>query len=842
MSTYADLLNQNLTNLRGAFSTGGRPRAQMELDRLGFGGSGSAFSNNALNYLERNDPAAMVYLGSQMYGAQPTGGSAGGKILTPLGGTGTTGGAGTTGDGGPVFQPSGKYPWGREKDLLYGGNLNRAWDFLNAAGQGYQAWSQQPGNTDPNAWWQSTFVPAVQRRLDMTGSSSVGPDGIPRGPDGQPLDYLSPGFNSADILRLGAGGLGSTPPLGAPVGPGFDPTAFFGDLDRRLAGFDPFAGSGDEDFLGRINTTLDPFRGVGGALGGKITGLGESLNRQIGGGFLGLGTDIGNLGTTMGGRFNALDTSMSGLGTDLGGLRGLIGGDITGLGEDLSRQIGAGLSQVGNEVLNIGTQLTRIDVGLGASLIDIGTKLDGVGGLIDAGGADVRSAIGGDISEMGNRLTALGVSVGDLDTNLGDRLTTMGADITGLGSDLAGGIGDLGTDIGGLGRGIGSLWDLNTAGFQGLGTDIGNLGTDLGGRFSGLGTDIGGLGTDLGGRIGGLGRGIGSLWDLNTAGFQGLGTDIGNLGTDIGGLRDITKAGFGAIDFDGLVRSLKGLDIPGEFQRINDRFGALKFPDTGGQIADLQRVLLDELAKIDGGGGGVLPTPELVAPAGTNEPFSGEQIDLTPNLPEFAPIDDYSRFLQDPLMASAVSNLTAPNPYDTRRDAIVSGQMSRIDEFYDDAASKLMNRFASLGKLGQPVFREELRKLEDQRARAKGDVESQFGMQAAGAEQGLQDSRVGNLGQVLTQELGRQEQQVGQQRGLRSDALREFYDFFDRYASQYNQPIALSDEGLRLLLGGMGTALTPGQALSGAVGAGGNATSGALGAQGNLMQLLFGGG
>jgi hypothetical protein len=398
-----------------------------------------------------------------------------------------------------------------------------------------------------------------------------------------------------------------------------------------------------------------------------------------------------------------------------------------------------------------------------------------------------------------------------LDTQLGAGMTGLEGLLGGLGGQMTGLDTQLGAGMTGLEGLLGGLGGQMT----GLDTQLGAGMTGLEGLLGGLGGQIGGLGSNLGGQISGLGRQIGT-------GFDNMGDLYGGM---LPGLDNILNVLNGPSGLDTILGGINGLPTLPDIEGILGSQGLPgDLPGPGGtELSDEDLAGLIDL--LTGGGTG-------------GEPWNGDMTTLTPNLPEFQPIDDYSQMLQHPLMASALSNLTAANPYDTRRDSIINGQMSRVDEFYDDAMAKLENKYGVLGKLGLPIYREELRKLEDQRARAKGDIESQFGMSAAGAEQGLQSSRIGDLGSVLTQELGRQEQLVNQQRNLRSDAMGEYNDFFDRYMTQYNQPQTMSDEGLRLLLGGLGVSLQPGQALSGAVGAGGNAVSGNTGILNALLQYL----
>ena len=348
----------------------------------------------------------------------------------------------------------------------------------------------------------------------------------------------------------------------------------------------------------------------------------------------------------------------------------------------------------------------------------------------------------------------------------------------------------------------------------------------LGDRMGGLETGIGGLG----GRMGGVENLLSSLG----IGVGGLDERMGGLETGIHGIDDTLGDGF------------EGIYNPRS--KLNDilSFLATDRRDLGGKLEGLMNPKFQNIEDairnlVEGvGSGGEPPAGDTgdALTAGQEEPFSGEEITPEMHLPEFSPVDDYSQLIQHPLIASALANLTAPDPYDRRREEVLEGENAAIDAIYDEKYENMMNSLAVTGKLGTPMAEAQVRKLGEERARAKLSVVSDFGREAAGAEQGIRTERLRDVGAVLEQELGRQSQRIDEQRTLRGDALDEYYRFLEAYTKGYYQPEALTDEGLRMLIGGGGTSLSASEALSGAVGAGGNAVGGATANTGNLLDFL----
>lgn len=667
--------------------------------------------------------------------------------------------------------------------------------------------------------------------------------------------------------------------------------------DAMGAGFRAAAGEtrGLGEALGaRIGGLDDRIGGLGDRMAGEALGLGQQIE--------GLGGRIGGLETGLGGRITGLGDRMAGetlgLGQQIEGLGGRIGGLETGLGDRISSLGGrvgvveSGLgSRIDNLAAELGADVTGLTGNLAGRMRDLGT---GLGGRIDVMGDRVRG-LDDRIGGLGTRVGAMGDQFGIDMGALGDTVGLLGDDITGLGRTFGDALAGVGGRIGGLdtnlAQAMADIGRLDT-GITGLGDRIGGLdsgiaqaildigGLDTGiagavsdiaglrGTMSGFGDDIRGLGDD----IGWLERDVLGQGRDFTSQLGGLSTQLGGLSTQLGGL-GTQISGISPYDDTNLLARLSGLEdtIDTGFEDIYDptaqleailsgieplkgideRFGGIL--DTWGQegidafVTSLEDMINENISAVDGETGTTGtdvegPDDTTYGTAGVDDAYSGEDIDLSPIIPEFAPIDDYSQFLQDPLMAAAVSGLTAPDPYDVRRDEILLGQDSEIDALYDTKKETLMNMLAVTNKLGTPIAEAQLRALEEERARSKLSVRSDFGMEAAGAYEDMQTSRQSNLGKVLTQELERQAQLVDQQRSLRRDAMDEFQQFFDQYMTGYYKPQTFEDEALRLLVGGSGTSLAPGEALSGAMGGYGQAGRMGLGNQANLLRIMFGGG
>ena len=229
-----------------------------------------------------------------------------------------------------------------------------------------------------------------------------------------------------------------------------------------------------------------------------------------------------------------------------------------------------------------------------------------------------------------------------------------------------------------------------------------------------------------------------------------------------------------------------------------------------GMQADIQALksggLLAELNKLDA-------LADVTVPSGeTAEPFagmaSGDHFMEGPRL-SMPEIMDYSQALQMPMYDNIIKSLDAANPYDTRRDDILGGQNAYLDEIYDEKRANLENRFAVMDNLGSPGFREAMKDLEEDRARAKMGVTSQFGQEAARTDESTRRGRVSDLASALGFETGRVRDEMAFQDQLQRQATSDFNNYMEQIFRSYMAPQDSYDNALRMMLGGLGTAIQP---------------------------------
>ena len=201
-------------------------------------------------------------------------------------------------------------------------------------------------------------------------------------------------------------------------------------------------------------------------------------------------------------------------------------------------------------------------------------------------------------------------------------------------------------------------------------------------------------------------------------------------------------------------------------------------------------------------------------------------------------IEDYTSMLRQPLISNTLDAIGGfgpggttpglPNPYDTRRDAYLSGAHAPIDQYYDEAAERSTSAAGVLNKLGTPGFREEIVGLERDRASMKGQLGSQWEMAAAGQDEGMRRNRLADLSNLLTSEFDRTQREIGTQAGIQQQATQDYYTNLNQYQQAYNAPDAYRDAGLNLAIAGLAgaPAPAPGAAMTGLNQAGQNAQAG----------------
>ena len=230
--------------------------------------------------------------------------------------------------------------------------------------------------------------------------------------------------------------------------------------------------------------------------------------------------------------------------------------------------------------------------------------------------------------------------------------------------------------------------------------------------------------------------------------------------------------------------------------------------------------------------------------AGTTPPTKPpvHEIPLPPAL-EMPAIPDFREYLQYPLMEGLTGALGdtvdfGVNPYDVRRDAILEGPTSAINEQFDEARENLVNRFGTMGMMGSPAFSEQMRKLERDRAQQVSNIASQFGLAAAAQDEPIRRGRLQDLASGLRGERDFVRDELKFQTDL--DALQkgQYDQFITSQIANWMAPLNYDDEGKRLALGGIGSNVNPN--IGGALGALGDIFAAAGGQIGSNNRSLFG--
>ena len=240
-----------------------------------------------------------------------------------------------------------------------------------------------------------------------------------------------------------------------------------------------------------------------------------------------------------------------------------------------------------------------------------------------------------------------------------------------------------------------------------------------------------------------------------------------------------------------------------------------------------------------GTGGAAGTTPATKPPV--------HEIPLPPAL-EMPAIPDFREYLQYPLMEGLTGALGdtvdfGVNPYDVRRDAILEGPTSAINEQFDEARENLVNRFGTMGMMGSPAFSEQMRKLERDRAQQVSNIASQFGLAAAAQDEPIRRGRLQDLAGGLRGERDFVCDELKFQTDLDALTKGQYDQFITSQIANWMAPLNYDDEGKRLALGGIGSNVNPN--IGGALGALGDifaAAGGQIGANNRALFGAFGGG
>jgi hypothetical protein len=139
-----------------------------------------------------------------------------------------------------------------------------------------------------------------------------------------------------------------------------------------------------------------------------------------------------------------------------------------------------------------------------------------------------------------------------------------------------------------------------------------------------------------------------------------------------------------------------------------------------------------------------------------------------------------------------------------------------IKDQFNTATQNLEHRFGTQNNMGSPAYRAMMREMERDRALAHGQLESWWQQQAAALHEPIRQQRIGQLGSNIDTEFNRTMKEMVFQHGLNQDANNQYNDLFKSFLQSYYMPMQYSDEGLRLMLGGIGSALNANSGMAGA--------------------------
>jgi hypothetical protein len=717
------------------------------------------------------------------------------------------------------------------------------------------------GNTsaDQTARTQDQFFKAMQARIQWLASPENNPVGFaafqrlggylntfgPAGMEnlfnihepggGQAADlydrfpFLNPAWNPQQGPAITEAGYTALKPKGVVTeisGPGGTTTTSTGNTGSNLSPQQLYAGFG-----GTVNSGLSSFFGEGGVGADLFNPSFDFSNVDIPG-LSGLTSGISGLETRLG--TSGLGGQVSGLSSALQGLYGLngIGGLQSGLSNLQSR-----LSSL--ETPNLST--------LTSNLNNLGGQVSGFQQLLSnlsVPSTDSLNALFSRIPGLQSSVSGLTGTVGGLQQQLSNFRLPDTASLSGLLAKVP----DLANLLGPNGlQGLASTLAKETMRLESVGGGGGRL---TAGDFSGILNDQG-VRTALQGLLptsGGLTpTGLGSaLWDL------------GGTENDLLGIKNILTGnqGFGGISniFDqwmtreldptnGKIGRLLGSAQGNPFNtdelftrldavlnplttRVNDLWTKVNDPTFGQNnqttlppeifmnlSPEVQKLLEGTINQDLGYTRNAAPNTFTEAPGATTPgmPSSGQINFEAPKL-EMPAYTDYTEMMKTPYIGALMGRLQESNPFDVRMQSIIAGPEAELDKKYKDAENALIHQYATLSEgnpMDSPRFREELRLLQESKAREKLGITSQFQQQAAALDPSWKSGILNDISAGIGQEFGRANTNLTLQDTLQRNATDDFYKYMDRYQAGYMAPYTQQDEGLRMMLGGIGSTLAP---------------------------------
>lgn len=312
---------------------------------------------------------------------------------------------------------------------------------------------------------------------------------------------------------------------------------------------------------------------------------------------------------------------------------------------------------------------------------------------------------------------------------------------------------------------------------------------------------------------------------------------LGNIGSDIQKLLDPEGILFGDKGFGGVIPTINDLlggntAIQTDISGIGDRLGTIEgllnqtpdyqpfIEDFWGGLRDLMSEMPEGATFTPGEGGSI-----VVDPGNGGEPF-----EFTP--PEMGDIVDnravFRDSLNDLLLGNTgannlladryVSALDAPNPYAEVQDSVLGEIMRQIDADAEQGRERLLNQYAVTNKLDMPVFKEQLQDYEGDVLNAKGNARINFGLQQAGAEEGIrrgrlqdlsgyQQQNVVNLAEALRNSITERAGEVGLQQNVYNNALQNFLNTVNQNNAVTTTQYGFTDDGTRMALGLLGNGM-----------------------------------
>ena len=234
--------------------------------------------------------------------------------------------------------------------------------------------------------------------------------------------------------------------------------------------------------------------------------------------------------------------------------------------------------------------------------------------------------------------------------------------------------------------------------------------------------------------------------------------------------------------------------IPSDFWNIPPELLNKMFPGDGNGLEDLRSYVPPTSSY--GAVAGYTPG----APTGAAGSASGLAM---PGM-SFPELTDDSAVMRQPYHQSLLDALGSANPFDTRRDAITAGPTAAIEQQFKEASDNITNRYAVQGNLGSPAYRAEMRKLEEEKARQKLGIQSQFGMEAARTDEDLRRNRLSDLGMASSLETNRVNQQLSLYDSLQRGAMSDYYNWINAQQQADMLPYTYQDQSLMQMLSALG--------------------------------------